>query len=76
MKHILKRGLVFVCIIALVLATAACGNKETGKGDGTLSYWVPLNPNAAMSVSNYGETPFAKELQERTGIKINYQHRI
>lgn len=74
MKHILKRGLVFVCIIALVLATAACGNKETGKGDGTLSYWVPLNPNAAMSVSNYGETPFAKELQKRTGIKIDYQH--
>ena len=74
MKNILKRTLVMVCIAALVLTTAACGNKNTGKEDGALSYWVPLNPNAAMSVSNYGDTPFAKELQERTGIKINYQH--
>lgn len=72
MKQILKRTLVFVCIVAVILTATACGNKK--KDDGTLSYWVPLNPNAATSVGNYGETPFAKELQERTGIKIDYQH--
>ncbi|MBE7033016.1 MAG: extracellular solute-binding protein [Ruminococcaceae bacterium] len=74
MKHIIKRGIVLVCIIALILTTAACSGTSTSKGDGDLTYWVPLNPNAAMTVSNYGDTPFAKELQERTGIKIDYQH--
>ncbi len=74
MKQILKKILVLVCISALVLTAVACGSEEKGTGENALSYWVPLNPNAAMSVSNYGDTPFAKELQERTGIKIEYQH--
>lgn len=29
---------------------------------------------AATSVSNYGDTPFAKELQKRLNVKIEYQH--
>ncbi len=40
----------------------------------TLDYWVAMNDNVLLSVKNYGDTPFAKELQKRTGIKINYIH--
>ena len=39
-----------------------------------LTYWVELNANMAQVVTEMGETEYAKELQERTGVKIKYQH--
>ncbi|MDR3193294.1 MAG: hypothetical protein LBT87_09540, partial [Treponema sp.] len=44
------------------------------KTDVTLSYWLNLNVNISPHYSNLGETPFAKGLQERTGVKVNYLH--
>jgi putative aldouronate transport system substrate-binding protein len=42
--------------------------------DATLTYWTPLNVNVSPNYPNLGETPFAKGLQERTGVKITYLH--
>jgi putative aldouronate transport system substrate-binding protein len=44
------------------------------KTDVTLSYWLDLNVNVTAHYSNLGETPYAKGLEERTGVKINYLH--
>ena len=59
---------------AMTVSLCACDSGEQQAENNTLSYWVTLESNAAMSVSNYGETPFAQELQKRTGITIDYQH--
>ena len=42
--------------------------------DETLTFWSSLHPNASATVSNLGETEFAKELEKETGIKIEYIH--
>lgn len=42
--------------------------------DITLKYWVELNSNITTQVTNYGDTPFAKEMEKRTGVKIQYLH--
>lgn len=63
-----------VCAAVFTLGACGTGGGEQANSDRTLSYWVTLEPNAAMSVSNYGETPFSQELQKRTDITINYQH--
>lgn len=40
----------------------------------TLKYWVEINSNVSGKSSNLGDTPFAKGLAERTGIKVEYIH--
>jgi putative aldouronate transport system substrate-binding protein len=42
--------------------------------DVTLSYWLPLNVNISPNYPNLGDTPFAKGLLERTGVKVTYLH--
>lgn len=44
------------------------------KSDVTLKYWVTLQSAVAKTVTNLGETPFAKELTKKTGIKVEYIH--
>jgi len=39
-----------------------------------LTYWTELNANTAQVVKNLGETEYAKVLQGKTGIKVNYLH--
>lgn len=77
MKTNLKKAVLLLLAASLALNFCACGKKtknNTESNSNTLTYWVPLNPNAATSVSNYGETPFAKELQKRLGVTIEYTH--
>lgn len=77
MKINFKNAAAVACCATLALSLAACSGGKTKKensDDSSLTYWVPLNPNAATSVSNYGDTPFAKELQKRLNVKIEYQH--
>ncbi|MCL6591082.1 MAG: extracellular solute-binding protein [Firmicutes bacterium] len=40
----------------------------------TLNYWMDLHANVALIAKNFGETVFARELQKRVGVKINYLH--
>lgn len=44
------------------------------KTEETLTYWCELPSSIATDVTNFGETAFAKDLQEKTGIKIEYIH--
>lgn len=75
MKLKFRRVISAAIITAMSISLCACNSDEISKEQAnTLSYWVTLEGNAATSVSDYGETPFSKELQKRTGITINYQH--
>lgn len=40
--------------------------------DTTLTFWRPMTANISVSATNYGELPVAKELEKRTGIKVEY----
>lgn len=40
----------------------------------TISYWVELNSNVAATCKNYGEMTCYKELEKRTGVKVEFQH--
>lgn len=42
--------------------------------DEKLTCWLPLTSNAAMLVSNYGETALAKELIKKTGVNVEFVH--
>lgn len=59
-------------------ATTEAG--ETG-GEGskpyegvTLTWWTKLNANVSSTYANLGETPWAKYVEEQTGIKIQFSH--
>lgn len=71
-----KRMQVIAAVLTATTAAAAlsgCGDNKNETAN-HLTYWVELSGAASATVSNYGETPFAKELQKRTGITIDYQH--
>lgn len=44
------------------------------KTDVKIKFWSALNPNLTGTVSNLGETPLGKELEKKTGIKVEYIH--
>lgn len=39
-----------------------------------LTYWADLQTTVSANYSNLGDTPFAKGLQERTGVDIEFMH--
>lgn len=78
MRMNLKRGITLAVAAVMAAGCASCGNNsgKSAEESNKLSYWVRFNSNAAMSVSNYGETPFAKALQEKFDCEIEYQHPV
>lgn len=44
------------------------------KTDVTLTYWSILNANVSSNYKSLADTPFAKELEKETGIKVEYLH--
>ena len=44
------------------------------KTDVTLTYWMLFPSTLSTYYTNYGETPIAKALQEKTGIKVKFVH--
>lgn len=44
------------------------------KTDVTLKYWMELHSNATGYAKNFGELQIAKDLQEKTGVKVEYIH--
>lgn len=42
--------------------------------DKTLTWYIPLESNAAQSVKNLGDTAFAKELERQLGVDIEFIH--
>lgn len=67
-------------------ALAGCGTEGKQKdssfqfqsypvdSDVTLTYWCDLNANVAAVSEDLGKTPFAKALQEQTGVNIKFIH--
>lgn len=39
-----------------------------------ITWWKELNANVALHYTTMGETPFAKNLTERTGVAVEYNH--
>ncbi|OON85040.1 hypothetical protein BXO88_14425 [Oribacterium sp. C9] len=39
-----------------------------------LTWWTTLNANVSSNYQNLGDTPWAKYVQEQTGIEIEFQH--
>lgn len=44
------------------------------KAETTLKLWMPMTANISTSAANFGDLPVAKELEKRTGVKIEYIH--
>lgn len=70
---------------ALTAVGTGCGQDENAVqqfsfegypiGDGAkLTYWCGLNGNLTPSTDSLGNTPYAKKLQEETGVEITYLH--
>ena len=43
-------------------------------GNETVTFWAPLIANIASVTDNMGNTPFAEELEKRTGVEIEFVH--
>lgn len=74
--HCLKCVTAVALTGTLVLGTAGCGNRQSTGEDNSLTYWVRLHANIATSVTNFSETPFAKEYMKQTGINVTYIHPV
>lgn len=80
----LKKIAAVSCTISLLLA--GCGNGgKVSKSDfkfdqypmeteEKLTYWCSLNTAVSSVVDNFAKTEYAKELQKRTGVEIEYMH--
>lgn len=44
--------------------------------DEKLTLWLANNAQMSLAVSNMGETPFAQELEKRTGVEVEYIHPV
>ncbi|MGL6173777.1 MAG: extracellular solute-binding protein [Cellulosilyticaceae bacterium] len=47
---------------------------ENDKEKVKISYWVPMNANVVPVQDNYGNIAYFKELQNRTGVEIEFLH--
>lgn len=78
------------CILALIAGMAGCGKKSKTvsgeikelttsdkyplKTDVELTYYTPIETPLQNQYSSMNDTPFAKELQKQTGIKVKFTH--
>ena len=79
MKKITKRITAVFLGAAMLAGIAGCGTSKTSSsnndnGRETITWWVGLNANTAQTVSNLGETPFAKALEEKFNVNIEFIH--
>lgn len=70
---------VMVALIILATCTlSGCGDKKTAnvsnENDNKVTYWVQLVSAVSQTLSSLNETPYAKELEKRTGIDVEYIH--
>lgn len=74
MKKRLFMAAAVIAAVTVPLTFTGCEKKTANGEQSTLTYWTPLQSNASMIVSNFGETALAQELEKRTGVKVEYQH--
>lgn len=83
-KIINKLVPVIACLGLATTSIVGCSSEEmpTGSTESTestqaltnLSYWVEMHADAAAIMKSYGETTAIKEIENKTGVKIDYQH--
>jgi putative aldouronate transport system substrate-binding protein len=86
MKNFKKRYALIPLILAATMISA-CGNKSENVSqenidlsnypintDVELTYWMELDTNASTTVSNFADTPFAKEWMKKTGVPVRFIH--
>ena len=77
MKKISKIFAIVAMLLVIVLPLSAGGSKEsatTEDGRPIITMWAPLNPNIAQVAQSFGDTVYWQQLQERTGVQIEFQH--
>lgn len=70
----IRNGIALVLVILLSFGCVACNKSNETVASGELTYWMNLNPILSAKMSNFGETPLAKEIEKQTGIKVKYEH--
>ena len=75
-RKLLAMVTAFVMLLSLtgIAAQAEASFSYPMEYDKTLTYYIALNSNVASSEATLNETPFAKYLEEATGIKVEYIH--
>ena len=77
MKKISKIFAIVAMLLVIVLPLSAGGSKgsaTTKDGRPIITMWAPLNPNIAQVAQSFGDTVYWQQLQERTGVQIEFQH--
>ena len=80
MKKNLKRAAALLMAASMAMSAAGCGKTQkqeeakNSNGRETITWWVGLNSSTAQTVTNLGETPFAKALEEKFNVNIEFQH--
>lgn len=82
-----KRVIFAVTALCLCLGAAGCGKDKgeravseinfTGypiQSDQTITYWSTLDATLSTVAQNFGDTPLGKELEKKTGVKVEYMH--
>lgn len=88
----MKRAIALLCGVFLMFSALGCSKEEKTGGassgdnielgaypietDVTLTYFKALPSNLVSTVSNYGDTEFAKEFIKQTGVKIEYMQPV
>lgn len=74
-----KKVLMFILVTVLVLTSLVGCKKDVGSGVDndpdekiTIDYWVPFNSN--QYIASLNESDMYKELEERTGVHVNFIH--
>lgn len=81
-----KRLIAVLMAAAIGISFCGCDKKTSGnkadidlskypiRTDVELTYWCSLEGNVSATAANYGDTEYAKGLEERTGVKVEYLH--
>ena len=89
MKNNIRRSISFAAaLIMCTAAVSGCGEKKESatktstlnfegypvNTDETLTWYMPLSQELSQVAATMENTPFAKELEKKTGIKVKYEH--
>ena len=66
--------LLLACVLPLGCAQTRQANAPGEREERSIVLWMHLNKSNFNDIQNFGDTYFAKEIQKRTGIKVEYRH--
>ena len=71
-------GFAMASVMAMGMGTAAMAEETTYPmdTDATFVYWGELNGSVSANFNSLADTEIGKDWQEKTGVTIEFQHRI